>query len=121
MTFATRKSARKAQRRILVWAVLLLPAVYVSTCSYVSHRSATSFDAISVGDAEDKVIELLGRPSVREMAGGQPFGRYGGKLCNAPCAERLWFENRLSLDTEAWSVDLDANRRVIDKSRWMSP
>lgn len=49
------------------------------------------------------------------------FARYASQPCGGDCAERLWFENRLSLDTEAWSVELDKSGRVIKKSRWISP
>nr|WP_162486482.1 hypothetical protein [Stenotrophomonas acidaminiphila] len=107
--------------RILLWGILLVPILYVSTCSYVSYRKATAFDAINVGDAEGEVVRVLGSPSVREKAGDPPFGRYSSKACTAPCTERLWFENRLGFDKEAWSIDLDLNRRVMDKARWMSP
>jgi hypothetical protein len=115
-------SPRKTKSgRIVLWGILLVPVLYVSTCSYVSHRKASAFDTINVGDAEGEVVRVLGPPSVREKAGGTPFSRYSSKACIAPCTERLWFENRLGIDTEAWSINLDVNRRVIDKARWISP
>lgn len=107
--------------KILLWGVLLLSILYVSTCSYVSHRKTTGFEAINVGDAEGEVVRLLGKPSVREKAGDRPFGRYSSYACVAPCSERLWYENPLAFVGEAWSIELDTDQRVIRKSRWMSP
>jgi hypothetical protein len=37
------------------------------------------------------------------------------------CVERLWFENRLGLDIEAWSIELDRGSRVVHKAHWVSP
>lgn len=61
---------------ILLWGVWLLPILYISTCSYFSHRRTRCFEAINVGDAEGEVIRLLGKPSLREKAGDRPFGCY---------------------------------------------
>lgn len=122
MSFAVRgASAGQVLGKILLWGILLVPALYLSTCSYISHHRSTGFELVRTGDTEDLVIDKLGNPSVRERSGAKPFLRYASYGCVAPCAERLWFENRLSLDAEAWSVDLDANRRVIDKAKWISP
>jgi len=114
-------SKGKAVSKILLWGILLLPILYVSTCSYISHRGTTAFNAINVGDAEEKVVGVLGEPSVREKVGEPPFSRYSSYACMTPCSERLWYENRLGFVGEAWSVDLNANRKVIDKAQWMSP
>lgn len=107
--------------RILILGVLLLPMLYVSTCSYVSHRNTVGFETIKVGDAESEVFRLLGKPSLREESGGRPFDRYSSYACIAPCITRLWYENPPSLVGEAWSIELDARQRVIKKGRWVSP
>ena len=107
--------------RTLLWIVLLIPILYVSTCSYTSHRQATAFDTIDIGDIEKEVVGAIGVPSRREKAGHTPFARYSSVACVDPCSERLWYENRLAFVGEAWSVELDAGGRVIRKSRWMSP
>ncbi|WP_228893676.1 hypothetical protein [Pseudoduganella aquatica] len=105
--------------------VLLLIGVAVAgsigACSYKSRVRNSAFDAVQVGDTEASVIARFGtQPSVREKPGAL-FARYASQPCGGECAERLWFENRLSLDTEAWSVELDKNSHVIKKSRWVSP
>lgn len=107
--------------KVLLWGILLFTTLYVSRCSYVSHRQTSAFDAISNGDREDKVVRLLGEPFVRERRSDPPFGRYSSYACVTPCSERLWYENRMGFVGEAWSVDLDADRRVIDTARWVSP
>ncbi|QSX78983.1 hypothetical protein [Agrilutibacter solisilvae] len=107
--------------RVLGWALLLLPVLHLATCAYSSRKNAAAFDQIQLGDPEQEVILAFGRPSVREMAGDPPLHRYSDEGCRSPCAERLWFEHRPGLDLEAWSVDLDANRRVVVKRHWVSP
>ena len=106
---------------LFLWAILLVPFFYISTCGYISSRKSNAFDLVNIGDSEEKIARELGAPSVRERWDGTPFRRYTAYQCQMPCMERLWFENRLGLDMEAWSVELDTNRRIIKKSRWVSP
>lgn len=108
-------------KKILMWGALSLPILYVSTCSYVTHRKDKGFEAVNIGDARRDVIRLLGNPSQREKIGDHPFDRYSSYACVAPCSERLWYENPLALVGEAWSIELDEDHRVIKKGRWISP
>ena len=105
-------------------ALLFMAATVVASvgaCAFTSHSRNSAFDAVQLGDAEAAVIAHFGAlPSVREKPDAM-FARYVSQPCGNECVERLWFENRLSLDTEAWSVTLDKNRRVIKKARWVSP
>lgn len=94
--------------------------LYVGACSYVSHKRSGAFETIKTGDAEGDVIALFGSPSVREKKDAL-FSRYATEPCTGDCVERLWFENRMTLDTEAWSVELDSSRTVIKKTHWASP
>lgn len=111
-------------RSVLTVVLLVIGAAVVGSigaCSYKSHMRNSAFDAMHVGDTEASVIAGFGtQPSVRERRGAL-FARYASQPCSGDCIERLWFENRLSLDMEAWSVELDKNRRVLKKSRWVSP
>lgn len=107
--------------RIALVAVVLVPILYVSTCSVISTRRAEGFAAVNFGDTKIQVLRALGTPSVLERADGKYFSRYGAKACIAPCTERFWFENRMTLDSEAWSVEFDNSGRVIKKSHWVSP
>lgn len=96
-------------------------AASVVACEFNSHARNSAFEAVRLGDTEATVIARFGtQASVRETP-GTLFARYASQPCSGRCRERLWFENRLSLDTEAWSVELDQNRKVIGKSRWVSP
>lgn len=108
----------------MLTAALVVAAAFtagIGACSYKSHLRNSAFDAVQPGDTEASVISRFGMPpSVREKP-DVLFSRYASQPCRGDCAERLWFENRLSLDMEAWSVELDQNRRVIKKSRWVSP
>jgi hypothetical protein len=111
-------------RSVATVAFLVIAATVTLTigaCSYQSHVRNSAFDDVQVGDMEATVIARFGaQPSVRERP-GTLFSRYASQPCGGDCARRLWFENRLSLDTEAWSVELDTNARVVRKSRWVSP
>jgi hypothetical protein len=106
-------------------AVLLVIGALISagigSCTFVSHSRNGAFEAVQIGDSERRILDLFGvQPSVREKPSAL-FSRYASAPCEAPCVERLWFENRLSLDIEAWSVELDKDGRVIKKSHWVSP
>ena len=107
--------------RWVILGLLALPLGGIGACALNAYRADKAFDAISIGDSEARVIERFGsQPSVRERP-GSPFTRYASQACEGDCTERLWFENGLSLDTQAWSVELDLNRHVIRKARWISP
>ena len=118
--------ARGSVRRTSVTTVVLLIigaaiAASVASCAFVSHTRNSAFEAVQVGVSERSVLDLFGsQPSVREKP-GVLFARYASEPCAGPCVERIWFENRLSLDTEAWSIELDQDRHVVKKSRWVSP
>ena len=105
---------------VVLWVIVVAPLIYISACSYVSVKNSNAFDSINVGDTEESVIHALGVPSVREQS-GKLFPRYASHECQHPCVERLRFENHLSFDIEAWSVELDENDLVIEKAHWMSP
>jgi hypothetical protein len=106
---------------VVLLAIGAAVAGSIGACSYMSHVWNVAFDVVQVGDTEAAVIAGFGtQPSVREVP-GKLFSRYATQPCGGDCAQRLWFENRLSLDTEAWSVELDKTHRVIKKSRWISP
>jgi hypothetical protein len=106
--------------KIFVWCIAVVPVLYLATCSYVASARTKAFDSVQIGDPEHAVIAAFGSPSFRESTDVR-FTRYGATQCSTPCTERLWFENRLGLDMEAWSVELDGSRRVIKKSHWVSP
>lgn len=111
-------------RRVLSIVLLVMGAsvaASIGACSIKSHMRNAAFDAVQVGDTEAAVIARFGtQPDIREIP-GTLFRRYASQPCDGECVQRLWFENRLSLDTEAWSVELDKSSRVIRKSRWVSP
>jgi hypothetical protein len=83
-------------------------------------ESQEAFNSVKIGDTEDFVISLFGNPSVREGP-MKLFARYASSNCQLPCVERLWFENRLALDIEAWSISLGRDGRIAEKYHWVSP
>lgn len=111
---------RKFWTKILWVGALILPAIYFSSCSYVSHKGREAFSTLSKGDTEEQVIAKFGTPTRRQPR-GVVYRRYANDDCTEPCIERLWFENKLSPVDEAWAVSLDSNRRVIAYSYYMSP
>jgi len=110
---------KKIKKYIFI-AIFISSIFYLTSCVLMSKKMAHSFDQINIGDDESMVTEKLGYPSFRERE-GVIFSRYDSVGCVKPCQERLWFENKLSLDIEAWSFELDSDHRVIKKSYFLSP
>ena len=100
--------------------LVLLISTYGTACMYIKMKRQAAYDSIKIGDTVDFVITQFGNPSVRENQ-EKLFARYASSKCQSPCVERLWFENRLELDIEAWSVSLGSDRRVVEKYHWVSP
>lgn len=94
-------------------------ALHFAACSGLSTSKSRAFDSIKLGDSRTAVIDAIGTPDVRELP-EKILARYASKPCSGACKERLWFENKLSLGIEAWSVELDENGRVIHKAYWHS-
>jgi hypothetical protein len=113
----------KAQSLMLVGMFSIAVGIVASigVCTLTSYARSSAFSTIQIGDLDSTVISKFGtEPSFRETS-RILFTRYATNPCEGDCVERLWFENRLSFDTEAWSVELDKNKRVLKKSRWVSP
>ena len=106
--------------RTLMWGLVGLFVAYVAGCSAISAWHSHALASVSVGASRAEVMRALGHPDVVEHAGA-PFTRYASRGCSGRCAQRWWYENRLRLDTQAWSVELDASDRVLATSRWTSP
>lgn len=105
--------------KALALGVLALILVYIGGCSAISAHRSHGFESIRVGDSRASVLLAMGAPGVIERP-PQVFMRYASTGCSA-CSERLWYENRLSLDTQAWSVEIDSGGSVIRTTRWTSP
>lgn len=113
--------SKRGATKIAAWGIVLVPLCYVSTCSVISHQRENAFEKVDEGNSRKAVLEAMGNPSVHERDDSSPFLRYASTACKAPCAERFWYENRMSMDMEAWSIEFDANGSVIKKSHWLSP
>ena len=106
--------------KFLKAAFVVVPISYLGACNYIAWDRNSGFDTIKIGDSESKVISHLGNPSRRSLA-GELFTRYASSACTLPCTSRLWYENRMGLDIEAWSFDIDAAEHIIRKTHWVSP
>lgn len=106
---------------IIAALVVISPVLYFGLVILISQVNCHRFDQVAVGETEDAVLARFGEPSVRETA-RPAFLRYAGPSqgCKPPCEVRLWYENVPFFMDEAWSFDLDFNRRVIDKAHWVS-
>lgn len=106
--------------RTITIGMILVLFLYGAVAFAVRTSRQRAFDTTVIGATSESVIERFGAPFVRERP-DRPFGRYATSNCAPPCTERLWFENRLALDLEAWSVSIGSDGRVIDKYHWVSP
>ena len=95
---------------IVIGGVLAVVLLYVAACVYVHMKRQNAFNSINIGDTAGAVIARFGNPSFREGP-EKLFSRYATVKCEPPCVERLWFENRLALDLESWSVSLGSELR----------
>lgn len=107
--------------KILAGILVLIPTVYLGACGFVAHRRAQAFVQVKVGDPEQHVIHVLGKPVDRETSDDPRLSQYGVAPCRAPCAQRLWYPNSLSLAGEAWSVSLDRTGHVVATAHIVSP
>ena len=105
--------------RVFASILLGVPLAYFTACSYLDWSLGRAYKTIQVGDNEQRVLDVFGTPTKRTVA-GVAFPPIG-EGCKMPCAQRLWYENRLLPDITAWSVDVDGNGRVVEKSYWLSP
>lgn len=100
--------------------LVVLAILYIGGCAVKSTLNQRQFNAIVIGDSESRVVALLGAADVEET-NAKPFLRYASTGCEGSCSSRLWYENRLTFDIEAWSFDIDKNGRVVHKYHWVSP
>jgi hypothetical protein len=105
----------------VVALVVMLPVLYISSCTVISHVHDHDFVHVKVGDMEPQVMATMGSPSDEERAGGRRVPRYGAPNCTSPCVRRLWYLNRLSLVGEAWMIELDGQGRVVRTAYIESP
>jgi hypothetical protein len=101
-------------------AALAIAIVVVGSCTLKVHHYNSAFSRVNIGDTEDSAVARLGVPSYRERA-GEPYLRYTGTPCAAPCTSRLWWEWPIMPGIEAWSVEVGENRTVLKTYRWESP
>ena len=111
---------RDARYIIVAMVCVLVPVSYVELGLATKRYREAAFAATGIGDTYDQVVSRFGAPSTIDGY-GKDFSRYASEQCRSPCEKRLWFENRLFLDIEAWSVSFDRGDRVIDKYHWVSP
>ena len=107
-------------KKTVLWLLFLSPVWYVTACHVISHNKEKGYAMIQPGAAREAVIAEIGMPSHVELQ-GKLFERYASTPCQEPCVVRLWYENRLTLGMEAWSVTLDKHDRVLEKYHWISP
>lgn len=110
----------KNRGKMIGLLVILVIVGFFSSCAYLSHKGDSAFNATKTGESKEVVITNFDMPFVTK-ASGVAYPRYAAEGCKSPCAERLWFPNRLSFDIEAWSVDIDGEGHVVDKAHWNSP
>lgn len=101
--------------------IVFIPLLYFTSCGVVSSQKAKAFDQLQIGDTEQQVIGIMGKPEDRETSEGSRLAKYGVAACAAPCAQRLWYPNGMSLAGEAWMVELDASGHVIHTAHVTSP
>ncbi|WP_132142389.1 hypothetical protein [Luteibacter rhizovicinus] len=106
--------------RSLMILLALTAAAAVGACAWISRQGNAAYTEIHTGDEKRQVTERFNMPFSVQRS-GEGHLAFTNDLCSKPCAQRLWFDNRFSLDTQAWSFDLDEQGRVVGKNAWASP
>lgn len=101
-------------------AATAISVLVIGKCAVTVSRYERAFDAINIGDSQTAVLERFGTPGIVEVS-GVLFPRYASTPCRVPCARRLWWEHPIFVGMEAWSVEVDNDRRVMQKAHWASP
>jgi hypothetical protein len=104
----------------LLWIITLVPFLWIAALWHFHSMHARGFEALRIGDPEERVVARMGEPAHLEVR-GQGFPRFADRACQAPCTRRFWYATRLNLDIEAWSVELDESGRVVHTAHWVSP
>ena len=106
--------------KILSFLVVASIVVSVGACLFIVMGYEQAFEETIDGDTKTIVSQRFGSPSLIEPS-TKPYLRYASVPCKAPCVERLWWEHPVLRGIEAWSVEFDANGKVVDKAHWASP
>ena len=96
------------------------PVLYISSCTWIKHSRTFSFESVNIGESLTETISKMGTPSHID-SGSEYFARYIDWPCKGPKCKRLWYENRLFLDIEAWAIQTDSAGHVIAKDHIVSP
>lgn len=79
----------------LVVSVLTVSAVLWLAAGWRQNSIRDSaFEQTAIGDTEAQVLARFGPPDHAEPI-GQPYLRYTGASCEAPCQSRLWWEDAI--------------------------
>ncbi|TXH67911.1 MAG: hypothetical protein E6Q88_10270 [Lysobacteraceae bacterium] len=100
--------------------ILGVPLLYMASCQGIGFHRQRTYEAVVSGQSESAVLSAMGEPSHTEIA-QSPYLKYASTGCLAPCVKRMWYENPLSFDIEAWSFEFDAQQQLIQKQKWFSP
>ncbi len=105
---------------IIVSVLAVTAILWLGTGWRQNSTRDSAFEQTAIGDTETQVLGRFRTPDYVEPT-GQPYLRYTGALCVAPCHSRLWWEDAILPGIGAWSVELGADRRVVHTARWVSP
>jgi hypothetical protein len=94
-------------------AVLVLAIVVpmLRVCHYES-----AFEVVSVGSTRDAVLARMGRPWKQQECGAYLGGKAPG------CAEEFIYAHPYApYVPEYWSIQFDANRKIVSREHLVSP
>ena len=87
---------------------------------YLDNGYERAFNETSVGESLNSVLLRFGEPT--DIAGRIQPGETGRlSPCVEQCRLRLWYWAPILGGVSPYSVDFDAEQRVVAKFHWMSP
>jgi hypothetical protein len=85
---------------------------------YVDYSLRAGFHKVEVGQSQDQVESVLGKPSGLEECGH--FGGTVGREIPSSCVKEHSYLSLLPLP-DVWTVGFDDTKRVVWKYRYISP
>ena len=110
----------KRRATIAIFGITLVIGGTAIAMTVKLNKYQEAFEETRVGDNAAAAISRFGAPSIRETQTVISY-RYADKPCMSPCFERLTWENPLLPGIQAWTIEIDANRKVVGKAYWDSP
>jgi len=109
--------------RALLAGLLIVVLAYIADGLITYRGYVRAFEQTNDGESLQVVLERFGPPSHIEAKQDNVLGYDSGSrsVCGQSCWLRLWYELPFTLGITPFTIDFDAQQKVIHKYQWHSP